>query len=517
MADKKQLVESQKTTPDTLEDVLSWLEELALDDQPSASPPPVVPVTSMMDEDEGLSWLDQIADGPRDLLDEPPTLSWDETRPIHDVLSPSLPLTSAEESEEASMDAAINWLDELAAHTPATADIEPEPIPEPEPEPVVEEVDLAALMAEALAEESPPAPEPIPAPPPPPAPAKKKASMFGDDDVFSITDEELAHAVATGAQVEGFDMPDDDEAALAWLEGLLGDDGGDLFGGLGTAEPEPEAIPEPEPEPVVEEVDLAALMAEALAEEPAPEPEPIPAPPPPAPAKKKASMFGPDEPFSVTDEELAHAVATGAQVEGFDMPDDDEAAMAWLEGLLGDDGGDLFGGLGTAEVEPEPLPEPEPEPVVAEVDLAALMAEALAEEPAPEPEPTPAPPPPAPAPAQKKASMFGPDEPFSVTDEELAHAVATGAQVEGFDMPDDDDAAMAWLEGLLGDDGGDLFGGLGTAEPEPNQSQNQNQNQNPFLTLSQRWIWGWILMGKGATSRGWMIWRMSRWPKTSRA
>ena len=457
MADKKQLSGKPKQESENLEDILSWLEELALD-EPSL-PAGVPAEVEFLDDDEGLSWLDQVSGG-NDPLDEPPTLSWDQTRPLHDLLSPSLPLTSAEESEQDSMEAAINWLDELAAQPPAEPVAPPVArVPDPTPEPV---------------SAPPPITPPVEiAPAPPKPPAKKAGGMFGAEEQFSITDEELAAAVAGGAKLEGFDMPDDDEAAMAWLEGLLGGDG-DLFGEP-TAAPTPEPIAEPEP--VVEELDLESLMAEALQEEVVPEPpvvakapEPVPAPPvaPPAPpAKKAGGMFGAEEQFSITDEELAAAVAGGAKLEGFDMPDDDEAAMAWLEGLLGGDG-DLFG-------EPTAVPAPEPiaEPIVEEVDLGFLMVEALLEEapPAPPvvakaPEPVPAPPvaPPTP-PAKKAGGMFGAEEQFSITDEELAAAVAGGAKLEGFDMPDDDEAAMAWLEGLLGGDG-DLFGEP-TAVPTP--------------------------------------------------
>ena len=100
------------------------------------------------------------------------------------------------------------------------------------------------------------------------------------------------------------------------------------------------------------------------------------APPPPIieekPKKKSGGggLFGAEEEFNVSQEEIDHAALYGEEVEGFDIPDDPDSLMAWLN--IGAD--DLISDDETPEVEVVD----EPQPTIAE-DLPAdpLEAEAV--------------------------------------------------------------------------------------------------------------------------------------------
>ena len=276
-------------------------------------------------------------------------------------------------------------------------------------------------------------PEPVAPPPPPKAEKKKSGGLFGgDDEDLGVTDEELAYAAEHGMDLPDFDIPDEPDALMAWLEM---DDNFEL--GATTDE----STTEPEVEPVIEET-------------PEPEPEPVAPPPPPKAEKKKSGgMFGgDDEDLGVTDEELAYAAEHGMDLPDFDIPDDPDALMAWLEM-------DGSFDVGVTTEEPEPKTE---ETVTMETADPIAELELLATEPEPEPEPV-APPPPPKAEKKKSGGMFGgDDEDLGVTDEGLAYAAIHGMDLPDFNIPDDPDALMAWLEM-----DGSFDVGVTTEEPEP--------------------------------------------------
>ena len=297
------------------------------------------------------------------------------------------------------------------------------------------EPDVLTEMENLLVEPEPePEPEPVAPPPPPKAEKKKSGGLFGgDDEDLGVTDEELAYAAEHGMELPDFNIPDDPDALMAWLEM---DDNFDL--GATTDE----STTEQEVEPVIEET-------------PEPEPEPVAPPPPPKAEKKKSGgLFGgDDEDLGVTDEELAYAAEHGMDLPDFDIPDDPDALMAWLEM-------DGSFDVGVTTEEPEPKTE---ETVTVETADPLAELELLATEPEPEPEPV-APPPPPKAEKKKSGGMFGgDDEDLGVTDEELAYAAEHGMELD-IGIPDDPEALMAWL----GMDGSfDVGVTTDESEPEP--------------------------------------------------
>lgn len=286
-----------------------------------------------------LTWLDEIAAGKGAALEEPLTLRWPDAAPAD----------SAEPSD---------WLEELEA-----ADWEPELSGAAE-----ESVDWLAEMA--------------------------AISYEGEDDT-AAADQAAVEDVFAG-------VPDDPEAAMAWLERLAARQGAPLDELPTVTEAPPaagESAPAPLPEAEPAEVEMAVEGAGIAAEvesvaEPATEPTAV---------------------------ELAQAEMFASQI-----PEDPEAAMAWLEQLAARQGAPL--------AELPTLSRAGDEGYIRDEDLSQPAGEALAEPTAAEP-------------VGKEAG-----EPVAAgwLDEALP------ADLFAAQIPDDPEAAIAWLEQLAARQGAPL-------------------------------------------------------------
>ncbi|MEM7801760.1 MAG: hypothetical protein AAF633_21370, partial [Chloroflexota bacterium] len=300
---------------DDLQETLNWLEELALYDtegilrvprdgaaetssadavpevESSASESVELPLPSEELSDavgEELDWLDDVSTSDFDLdepqqIEESPTVRWEEESRAS-VFRPAMPSEGSEVAEgleglvEESSDSADDFLDEVTLGS--TEDVAPE----------ISDED--ALFDELL--------------------------DSGLEEDFSSTNLFDEANVQNGGQAV---VEEESDSLLAWINADTDDfeeviedsvdESAPLEMGLEDLIPPLDSEPEPLDEPEV-----------------APEPEPEPE----KPAKKQAapSLFGGDEEFHVSEAEIAHAVEHGEEVAGFDIPDDPDSLMAWL-------------------------------------------------------------------------------------------------------------------------------------------------------------------------------------------
>lgn len=322
---------------------LEWLDESDEATEAGSDQPPEEQAEELPDwlsedfgalEDEGdpeegsdLSWLDQIAAGEGDPLEEPPTMSWPD-----------------EEGGEADDDLESAW-DEPAEATDADVTDEPE-YPEPDAEPV-------AAEGGPVDEET--------------------APQYSDDDIPEDLDEAMAWLEQLAAQqgapadelpslsadVAGTEQPlveegtEDVAEAMDWLDELAQAEGEADFEteAVGDVEAQDETpdvtAPQPGPAEETEDVDEAMAWLEEL-----------------------ASEAGAEE---VTFEDLEDRADIDALADLDELPDDPEQALAWLEGLAeeSDEGEQVVEDEGPV-VEEETTP-----PVPLDVVAARAEAEAI--------------------------------------------------------------------------------------------------------------------------------------------
>ena len=372
--------------PEDLDDAMAWLETLAAkqgapieelpslrqdEDEQQTEPEPVVssddilesdddplaePINMTFDDepagdelletipdvpedlDDAMAWLEELAAKQGAPIEELPSLSGEmdsasEPSPVADEMPETVPELIEEPAVEIDSDllAALDWLDDEVAD--GDGDVAETAVFE------TSDTDLLAALdqLEQLALQTEPEPEPEPVAEPP------------EDDALTT---------------DIFDMPDDPDEALAWLEEMS-----DEAGGEETAVPETVVI---EPDPVVEEEPALESVAEVADDS----------------------------------EDLA-------ALDIFDMPDDPDEALAWLE-EVGDD-------------TPAPVTEPPTTVVIDPEEIQELASESSAEV-----------------------------EPDTVAEEAADPAEDIGGDLDdifgAFDMPDDPDAALAWLEEVSDDD-----------------------------------------------------------------
>jgi hypothetical protein len=281
------------------------------------------------------------------------------------------------------------------------------------------------------------------------APLEELPSLLG------TTDEIETEPVMPEAEVEitaadvVMEMPDDEEAAMAWLERLAAEQGAPIeeLPSLMSAPPAEEV----EAEPLLAEMEVEITVADRV------EPEPMVMA---EPAAELELEMGEDEAMAwlerlaaqqgapldelpsvseadysaieVTVEQPEVAAESEAAMEGLQIPEDPDEAMAWLERLAAQQGAPLdelpsvtAEEYSAIEVTIEPAAELEPvaevewvEPAVSEVELVE---------------------------AEVAVAMMEPTvtEPEAAEGEPLVSFVSLDDEV-----PDDPDAALAWLEQL---------------------------------------------------------------------
>jgi tetratricopeptide (TPR) repeat protein len=335
------------------DDIPDWLKAQMPDD--------LQPQVSESDSDDDLGWLDQIAAGEGAPIEELPTLSWDddqedlgldfeggdlswiadladdgvvsqgEEADLSDIFSESAEEVSTSVPDDP--DEAMAWLEQLAAQQGAPLDELPTMIDDDQS--VSEEVSLADVLDLSDVDEDAPT-------------------------VFELPEEAEVEAVAD------FDVPDDPDEAMAWLEQLAAQQGASL-----------------DELPTVVDTDFeldTAVVSEMDSSE-------IP-----------TVIDLPEDDLFETETEAA----------GFDIPDDPDEAMAWLEQLAARQGASLDE-LPTVDVMPE---------MKTPVTGIAMEEEELEIEFEPE--------------AVSESEV----------DPELEMALA---ELSDIDMPEDDDEALAWL------------------------------------------------------------------------
>ena len=382
-----------------VDDTLSWLEDLAAEQDSPVEELPSVARDALADDlaAEGAAVLagaalaseDEPESGDTDWLDELVSEAEEPTAvPVDDLVVVE---TDTLMEMEAELDDAMSWLDEIAE-----SDTEPEPIAAEEAATAAADPELAAAL-EALARQ-----------------VEREGLLAGVMAVQAktVTDEELAEAldwleaqaevpeavvdevVAAEAvaeegdiatedvidEIDFFDMPDDPDAAVAWLEAMAASD---------------EAFDvEMEPAPIKASEDAVYVVEGTAVAEPEVEPE---------------------EATEIEEVETADELVTAApeeEIDIFDMPDDPDAAIAWLEAMAASD--EDF----DIEMEPDPIK-------ASEDAVYAVEGTAVAK-----PE-------------------------IEVEEEETAVAEIAEAETDLddlLDMPEDPDEALAWFEAMAASD-----------------------------------------------------------------
>ncbi|KAA3662017.1 MAG: hypothetical protein DWQ04_14640, partial [Chloroflexi bacterium] len=405
-ATEDELLETIPDVPEDLDDAMNWLEELAakqgapLEELPSLSQSmdsslEPLPVAKMPDE--------SVVDLDPDLM---AALDWLDETVVDDEADVVVTAVSTQ-TTDTDLLALLDQLEQIALE-PDVPDAEPE-VSEPEKLPI----------AEPTLEVSEPEELPVAEP--------------------TLTEEPVVEAVEETLGTSNiFDMPDDPDEALAWLEEMsAGDEVVTETAVPDTVVIEPEeeivaAIPEKLEEPEGDVDDLSAFDIfdmpddpdEALAwlEEVGDDTPPVAEPATtividPEEIEELASEPVAEPEHELDQDELsAPAEEWGEGLDdlfgAFDMPDDPDAALAWLE-EVGDD--------------TPPVAEPAAAIVKDSEEIEELTTEPVAE---PEPEPV--------------------QDDLSTPVEELGEGLDDlfGA----FDMPDDPEAALDWLEETSDDD-----------------------------------------------------------------
>ena len=388
-----------------VDDTLSWLEDLAAQQESPVEELPSVAQDALADDlvEEGAAGLAGAAlasdiepeSGDTDWLDELKSEAEEPTAVVPDDLV-------VEEGDsllemEAELDDAMSWLDEIAE--------EPEPISEEavagvrDPElaaaldALVQQVaregllaGVTAVQARTVSEEE---------------LAEALDWLEAQAEASEVTVEEAAAAESTepiGAEadvtpaediadeIDLFDMPDDPDAAVAWLEAMAASD---------------EAFDiEMAPPPIKPSEDAVFVVEDTAVVEPEIEAE---------------EMVEMEEAGAA--EELT-AVAPEEEIDIFDMPDDPDAAIAWLEAMAASD--EAF------DIEMEPAP------IKASEDAVYVVEGTAVAEPEVEPE-------------EVKTAV--PEI------EEVEERGEIEADLDDlFDMPEDPDEALAWFEAMAATD-----------------------------------------------------------------
>ena len=402
-------------------------------------------------EDDGsLSWLDQVASGDLDALEEPPTLHWpdSESPPIYmegvvesNIQLPDSPIDELNLPQTDSLPPADTVLDELTLPDLEMGELvddielgdlgmedwlqglgdtsellpdvsldEPEQSTADQPiaekpsklveEEVPEDLDDAMAWLEQLAakqgapldelptvDELPKMPEPVAEVEPV---VEQEVDLFEEEMVVDLPSAEMDELASS--------VPEDPEEAMAWLEQLAAKQGAPL-----------DELPTVDELPRVDEL---PKMPEPVTEVELPEPE--------AEVEAEAEVES-----VVVDELEIEAEMPAMPTETDEVPEDLDDAMAWLEQLAAKQGAPLDE-LPTVDELPD-MPEP-----VAEVEL-------------PEPE----------AEVEAEAEV----ESVVVDELEIEAEIETGMPAittETDEVPEDLDDAMAWLEQLAAKQGAPL-------------------------------------------------------------
>ncbi len=348
------------------DDIPDWLRDSV--DAPAAAAVAVVPTES--DSLDDLSWLDQIAAGAGEAIDEPPTLSWqksgyggaddDEALSWLDaIIEPSPAATAAglavaataRSEETASEEVAGVWSGEESTSLPDSAPLAPmEPYQESDEddalatearfEPAIPEREEAEAAVMASLDD---VPEDLEA-----AQLILGTALVGERATGEVARDQKAEVVMQPAAELAADVPEDPADVLNWLEKLAM---------LQIAE---RAIPAPtEPIQVVEEPVTPAVPLEVVAAA--------------AAAESRASYEVPI---------VAEAEVEIDSVENLiaSIPDDPDAAMAWLDQLAAQQEAVLAEAPDAAEQvdEPAALDEAQ-ESAAGKAALTAMAMRALAE------------------------------------------------------------------------------------------------------------------------------------------
>jgi tetratricopeptide (TPR) repeat protein len=401
------------------DDIPDWLRAQMPDDLDLSAPTAGGP-DEVDDFADSLGWLDQIAAGEGEAIDEPPTLSWDSLE--DDALE-------AAGLDDVDLDD-MSWLEELAVHEDELIEDMPTPADDflIESEAFAEEASFEEVDLEAKA-------EPL-----------ELAEPFDEIEMPEPADEgELVEAMAeesfesTAGEPDLDEIPEDPDEAMAWLEKLAAQQGAPLeelpsLGEVKDIITEPLAEAEPQSVEAFEEAALAAEIPEDPDEAMAWLEQLAAAQGVPAEELPSLSQAGLTPPVEAEEVEPA-AELWEAEEPAAEEPDAEEweveepAAEGWAaEGLADEEPvAEEWAAEKMAAEEPEPFDELVFETESAE-DLAAV-ADTIVVGQSFEAEPEP--------------------------DLELEQALAELADIE---MPADDDEALAWLAALAG---------VQTAEPHP--------------------------------------------------
>ena len=347
-------------------DIPDWLLESVWDDVPVETGEPEAAAADVPAADvpaADLSWLDEIAAGGGAALEEPLTLSWEEE---HGAAQPADEPAAVESFDaglsEASLvtgesggdeppedlDAAMAWLEQLAARQGADLDELPtvDEVPQDEPQPAVsdEEEAYPDWLAGLEIDEEEQAGSPILAA----GAVALGAAVLGDEDAGQEEVEPEVVPAGMAAETDfAAEFPDDPEDALAWLEELARQDD--------VPEAEMPVVEEP-PTPARPHDVVAAQAAAAAAlaigatqgEEEERTSEAVDDQIPAGELAPAGYLMVPDE-LELDDEEWVDQI-----------PDDPDAAMAWLEQLAARQGAPLEELPTIDEMSEELAPEAEP-------------------------------------------------------------------------------------------------------------------------------------------------------------
>ena len=353
-----------------VDDALSWLEDLAAQQETPVEELPSIAQDALADDlaesetttpavdaeiaPAGMDWLDKLAG---------------------ESGEPAVTEEDTFTEMEAELDDAMSWLDEIAADQPAPG--------AEEGETAAADPELAAALA-ALARQ---------------VEAEGLLAGMTITQSQTVSDAELVKALdwleaqaktaeTAGAaagdlvdEIDLFDMPDDPDAAVAWLEAMAaGDEALDI---------------EMEPAPIKASEDAVYVVEGTVAARPE--------------AEEK-------EEKQITE---TAAPASEEEIDIFDMPDDPDAAIAWLEAMAAGDE--------ALEIEMEPAP------IKASEDAVYVVEGTVKTEPEAEAEIEP------PAAAETETTAAQAAQPETGPDDLL-------------DIPDDPDEALAWFEAMAASD-----------------------------------------------------------------
>lgn len=351
------------------------------------------------ESDEELGWLDEIAAGAGAPLEEIPTLSWDD-----------------DTDDDALEGSDLSWLDDMAEEdgipeieTPASMDIQGGQVEDVSTQ-VPDDPDEAMAWLEQLAAQQGAPLDELPTVIDEESSASDEISIEDllelpdvDPDAETIFDTPEASEFETMSELG---VPDDPDEAMAWLEQLAAQQGTPLE-------------------------ELPTMIDKESAEE----------------ADATPEMDSSQMP-TVIDLPEETAESETMMEEGFEIPDDPDEAMAWLEQLAAKQGASLDE-LPTVDVMPE-----------MDTPVTGIVPE-----------------------AEEDEMLFEESEAVDQleleSDSELEMALA---DLSDIDMPEDEDEAMAWLAMIAGGDTGELQAESAFEEPEPEETAEQFDFEDSYPT-----------------------------------